>query len=422
MSTMYFSMPKQLMTAEYSNFSVSSKMLFSILFTHAETAQDITNTAELINSIPMKELIEMKKQFRQHEKDGETMFNYFYGNETRQYQFYTIPQMLFIDEKFKKLSCEAKVLYGLLLDRSGLSAKNDWIDDKGRVYVYFRNTEICELLGCQTQKAVKIMKELDASTGIGLIERKKQGQGKPDRIYVCNFNSIKSADNDDSDDSGESNSTQEGEAQTDSDFSDNSESKFLNFENHKSKSLNCENQNSGTLKITNQEFRKSKLPIYNQTNRTILSESYQSNQSESESESQLRAAEMMDKIDGYTQMVKENIDYDFLVSEYEHPQRRPFGSKAELDELVAVMVDAICSTKPMLNVNGTQLPQAVVAGQLLKLDSEHITYVLDSLARNTKNIINMKSYLLTSLYNAPMTSSSKIQADFRKDFPQYAKQ
>ncbi len=71
MSTMYFSMPKQLMTAEYSNFSVSSKMLFSILFTHAETAQDITNTAELISAIPMKDLIEMKKQFRQHEKDGE---------------------------------------------------------------------------------------------------------------------------------------------------------------------------------------------------------------------------------------------------------------------------------------------------------------------------------------------------------------
>ena len=347
------------------------------------------------------------------------MFNYFYGNETRQYQFYTIPQMLFTDEKFKKLSCEAKVLYGLLLDRSGLSAKNDWIDSKGRVFVYFKNTEICELLGCQTQKAVKIMKELDVATGIGLIERKKQGQGKPDRIYVCNFNSIKI---DDTDDFGDNSPSHSDESPTDSNSSDKFESKSLNFENHKSKSLNCENQNSGALKITSQEFRKSKLPIYNQTNRTILSESDQSYQSKSENESQHRAAELMDKIDGYTQVVKENIDYDFLVSEYDHPQRHPSGSKAELDELVAVMVDAICSTKPMLNVNGEQLPQAIVAGQMLKLDSEHITYVLDCLAKNTSEIRNMKSYLLTSLYNAPMTASSQIHANFRKDFPQYAKQ
>ncbi len=353
------------------------------------------------------------------------MFNYFYGNETRQYQFYTIPQMLFIDEKFKKLSCEAKVLYGLLLDRSGLSAKNDWIDEKGRVYVYFRNTEICELLGCQTQKAVKIMKELDVATGIGLIERKKQGQGKPDRIYVCNFNSIKDeGDSEDEDDSPEPESSY---IPNGNNIPDN-ESKSLFFENHKSKSLNCENQNSGVVKITSQEFRKSKLPIYNQTNRTRLSESDLSNQSDSGNESQLReheeAAMMIDKIDGYTQLVKDNIDYDALVEEYNDPdfRRRPSGSISELNELVAVMIDAICSTKATLNVNGQPMPQKVVASQLLKLDYDHISYVLDSLAKNTSEIRNMKSYLLTSLYNSPMTMSCQSSADFRKDFPQFAKQ
>ena len=70
MSTQYFSMPKQLMTAEYRNFSVTSKMLFSIIFTHADTAQDITDTAALIQSISPKELAEMKKAFRQAESEG----------------------------------------------------------------------------------------------------------------------------------------------------------------------------------------------------------------------------------------------------------------------------------------------------------------------------------------------------------------
>ena len=97
-------------------------------------------------------------------------FDYFHGMEAEQYSFYRIPKMLFTEEYFRSLSCEAKVLYGLMLDRMGLSIKNRWIDEEDRVYIVFTVEEIAELMNCGTQKAVKLMKELDTDKSIGLID------------------------------------------------------------------------------------------------------------------------------------------------------------------------------------------------------------------------------------------------------------
>ena len=114
-------------------------------------------------------------------------FDYFHGMEAEQYSFYRIPKMLFTAECFRGLSCEAKVLYGLMLDRMGLSIKNRWFDEEDRVYIVFTVEEIAELMDCGTQKAVKLVRELDAEKGIGLIEKKRLGLGKPNVIYVKNF-------------------------------------------------------------------------------------------------------------------------------------------------------------------------------------------------------------------------------------------
>lgn len=116
-------------------------------------------------------------------------FDYFYGNEAEQYQFYMIPQLLFTDKKFKKISTDAKVLYSLLLDRTGLSFANKdrFTDDDGRTYIYFTRDNAMGMLGCSKDKSAAIFKELDE---IGLIERKRQGLGKPDKIYVKHFNRI----------------------------------------------------------------------------------------------------------------------------------------------------------------------------------------------------------------------------------------
>ena len=103
--------------------------------------------------------------------------SYFYGKEADQYSFYKIPKLLFTDEHFKKVSVEAKVLYGLMLDRMSLSVKNQWLDGEGRAYIYYSLEDIMDALGCSNKKAITIMKELDAEAGIGLIEKKRQGQG-----------------------------------------------------------------------------------------------------------------------------------------------------------------------------------------------------------------------------------------------------
>ena len=154
--------------------------------------------------------------------------NYYYGNEAEQYTFYRIPKILFTDPLFKGVSVEAKVLYGLLLDRMGLSVKNNWLDGEGRVYIIFTIADVMETLGCAEQKANKLLNELDCSKGVGLIERVRRGLGKPNVIYVKNF--ICQA----------------------------------NTGQPESQIKNCENHNSGDVKITTQEMRKS------QTNNTDL--------------------------------------------------------------------------------------------------------------------------------------------------------
>ena len=115
------------------------------------------------------------------------IYDYYYGDESSQFSFYRIPRQLITGQQFKKISTDAKLLYGLLLDRMGLSARNGWYDDAGRVYIFYTLDEIQEDLSCGHEKAVKLLSELDADKGCGLIERVKQGQGRPAKIYVKRF-------------------------------------------------------------------------------------------------------------------------------------------------------------------------------------------------------------------------------------------
>lgn len=113
-----------------------------------------------------------------------SVFDYYYGEESESCSFYRIPRLLIVGEWFSGLSTDAKLLYGLMLDRMNLSARNGWYDDAGRVYIYYTLEEIQESMSCGHGKAVRLLAELDTGKGIGLIERTKQGQGRPARIYV----------------------------------------------------------------------------------------------------------------------------------------------------------------------------------------------------------------------------------------------
>ena len=112
-------------------------------------------------------------------------YEYFYGVQAEQFSFYRIPKALFTEPNFRELSTDAKVLYGILLDRMSLSLKNQWLDAQNKVYIIFTVEEIMDALNCANQKATRLMVELEKQAG--LIERKRQGLGRLNLIYVKNF-------------------------------------------------------------------------------------------------------------------------------------------------------------------------------------------------------------------------------------------
>lgn len=114
-------------------------------------------------------------------------FDYYYGSDAEQFTFIRLPKMLFTEERFKKLSSDAKILFGIMLDRMSLSVKNQWIDEENRVYIILTLENVMEVFSCSERKASYLMKELDTKSGIGLIEKERQGLGKPNLIYVKNF-------------------------------------------------------------------------------------------------------------------------------------------------------------------------------------------------------------------------------------------
>ena len=186
-------------------------------------------------------------------------FDYFYGAEAEQFTFFRIPKVLFKDKRFKDMSTDAKLLYGLMLDRMGLSMRNRWIDDDNRVYIIYKMEEIIEDIGCARQKVAKLLEELDKS--VGLIERKRQGLGKPNIIYVKNFITANSSEYENH--TSRSMNTENQEVP---------KSNLQKYENHTSRSMNIELQEvpksySNNTNINNNNYNNTDF------NNTILQES-----------------------------------------------------------------------------------------------------------------------------------------------------
>ena len=110
------------------------------------------------------------------------MLDYFYGQSGELFAYFRIPKALFQDSRFRQLSTDARTLYGILLDRMSLSAKNGWLDEQGRVYIIYTVREVQESLCCAEHKAVKLFRELEQAD---LIERKRRGLGKPSLMSSC---------------------------------------------------------------------------------------------------------------------------------------------------------------------------------------------------------------------------------------------
>ena len=326
-------------------------------------------------------------------------FEYFYGNEAEQFSFYRIPKILFKDKIFKDVSTDAKVLYGLMLDRMGLSIKNKWFDDENRVYIVYTISDIMEDMNCADQKAGRLLTELDTVKGIGLIERKRQGLGKPNIIYVKNFRFTSQTQNSDNHDSGEV--------------------IFTNQEKLDSRFKNSDNQISRKVISTNHEMRKSlsnnnkinnTKDNYTEFNDTILSYPIEEDSISPPSSSEpIDAIRWIRERMTYEQIIKDNISYDIIVEEY--------GANW-LDEIVALMVDVVCSKEPFIRINKQEYPHEVVKSRFLKINSTHIEYIHFSLKENTSNVRNIRAFLITTIYRASETTdnwfSAKVKCDMNK--------
>ena len=299
-------------------------------------------------------------------------FEYFYGRESDLFSFIRVPKALFKEERFKRLSAESKLLYGLLLDRMCLSAENGWMDEKNRVYIVFTIEEVQDELNCGSKKAVAIMKELEEC---GLIEKKRQGLSKPNLIYVKNFTSGPP------------------------------DGKFKN----------CQNDNSVVVEKKIQELSESQS---NNTefNNTDFSDT-ESNQffskpirvyREEVSVPESMRSEPMDITQQYRRLLEENISLGILKERYPH-------DADFLDELVDIMLDVVCSSKDRILVGREQKSINLVKSQFLKLNSSHIEYILECLKKNTTKVTNIRQYLITVLYNAPMTMNAYYDAEVKHD-------
>ena len=369
-------------------------------------------------------------------------FDYFTGMEAEQYSFYRVPKVLFTESCFKTLSCEAKVLYGLMLDRMSLSIKNRWLDSEDRVYIIFTVEEIAELMNCGTQKAVKLVKELDSSNGIGLIEKKRLGLGKPNVIYVKNFMIREVPDQKPTGSCADLQSEQE-EHKKIANLQQEAQNRgktgvFLNCENHhsgvvkttiqdcaESQFQNSENHNSRMVKTTNPEFPESQFqnsenhhsriveitkPEYpksqsNNTdiNKTDISETEINQSYPITSNNFLKKKDVMEEMRAYREVIHENIDYQY-------------HAKEDVDELVELMIEVMMMPEDsMIRIAGVEKPVALVKSRFMKLNYSHIEYVLFCLNRNTTKVGNIKAYVLTALYNAPATINSYYQAEVNHD-------
>ena len=297
------------------------------------------------------------------------IFRYFTGNEADQFTFYRIPKLLFTNKYFSGLSTDAKVLYGLMLDRIGLSVKNGWMDEQNRAYIYFSVEDTMEFLNCKKNKAISTIAELDVKDGIGLIEKKRQGQGKPTRIYVKSFY------------------IQEDKAEISG--SEVEKTNFKRFEKSTSKGLENKPQEVGKIN-----------PNKNNNNNTDFNDN-KSNLISSE-EMEKKRDSVMSEYSGYSKLVRENIGYDSLI------ERHPF----EVDiirEIYELILETVISRNEEIVIAKDRYPLELVRSRFLKLNYDHIEYVLGCLKDNTTKVRNIKKYMLTVLFNAPTTIGSYYQ-------------
>lgn len=324
-------------------------------------------------------------------------FDYYYGIEAEQFSFYRVPRLLIKDNRFKGLSSDAKLLYGLMLDRMSLSMKNGWLDDENRAYIIYTIDNIMEDLGCGKDKAIKVLAELDTNKGIGLVERIRRGLGKPDIIYVKNFVIIE--------ENGEKPGNSKGVEDADLQKSEKPTSRSGNVRVQEVGKADFKESEIPTLRsgeIRLQEVGESD-PNYTNYNNTDLSQTNPIYQSSDD------GMDGTDEVLAYMELIKKNLEYDY------HMKYDSSNDRELFEDIYNLVCDVVCVKRKTIRIGGEDYPYELVKSRFLKLNHSHIEYVRGRLQETTTKITNIRAYLLTTLYNAPATISHFYQQEVQHD-------
>ena len=362
--------------------------------------------------------------------------------------FYQMPKELFSDPKYQEISIEAKVLYCMMQDRLKLSQANNWVDDDGTPYIYFKFSEIKKLFKCANGKAVRILKELGTDEGIGLIQKKRQGLGKPDRIYFTDSRFSQKKDPDDDKNTTCTSDKDEvtvtlspsaiiGVLETEHDQMEESPRPDTGG---KGRAGYCEKRTSGGSKKKSSVSGDSKKRVPENkssdcSEKEILalrfSEMNKTEKNKTEFNNNLSCAHTHakqsvpkneqlpnkkqhsgDQISPvarnrlYQCMLRENIEFSSFT-----------GSARQIaSELVELMADFMMTPDSgNVNIGGEKRPVSLVKKRIMSLSHSNMIYVLECLRKNTARIKNIYSYLLTTLYRAGMTQTAYYQAEVNAD-------
>ncbi len=323
--------------------------------------------------------------------------DFYYGRESEQFTFYRLPKALITDERFKDMSNNAKLLYGLMLDRMSLSKRRGWLDEYNKVFIKYSLNNIEEDLNVSKKTAGVLLKELE---NIGLIDMVKQ-TGVANVIYVKNFVS--------EDKSSASKSPVKEVHQDNNDTSENTEpvKKLHQCSNGTSEAdspeENFRQDNLGdktseeTTTVPGELLHPNNKENNNRlSNTNPISQSYQQ-------------VDEMDQATAYMEIIRDNIEYDLMRSNYQWHDRDMY------DELYQIICDVVCVPRKTIRIAGEEYPYSLVKSKFLKLNSSHLQYVIGCMEKNTTKVANIKAYLITALYNAPNTISHYFTAEVNHD-------
>ena len=272
--------------------------------------------------------------------------DYCYRDTAENFSYIRIPKILINCEPYCTISADAKIAYGLMIERTSLSRINQWIDEQNRVYITYTINSLMEILHRSRNKVIDILKELDTRHGCGLIDRKRRGLGRPDIIYV----------------------------------------RVIDTE------------------VGKKDLRKSPVATSSDPSRqlTYVPVSYPNYPNDNYPNTNYPDVNPDMDPDYYTRLIHHNIDYVTLIDTYAPAE------VLQIDQMVETIVQTICSNADHMHINNVNVPLCNVQQRLLQLDMHHINYVLHYISNPRTPIRNVSSYMLTALYNAVSTDGDYL--------------